>query len=178
MPTDPNCRLCRLWRDRDQVVLPDGDPLSPLLLIGEGPGEQEDRSGRPFVGRAGKWLDKCLKEADLQRGQLLITNTVRCRPPKNRRPEDDEIVSCRPYLLEELRGRRLVMPLGATATGNLLGVKVKMSEEANHLREVEIDGIMVTVLPTYHPSACIYSKVAREKLSQALAVAKDYCGLA
>jgi uracil-DNA glycosylase family 4 len=178
MASDPDCRLCRLCEGRIHVVLPDGDLRSPLLLIGEGPGEKEDLQGRPFVGRAGKWLDKCFHEAGLERERVYITNTVRCRPPKNRRPMEDEVASCRPYLLEELRGRRLVMPLGATATGNLLGKKVKMSEVANHLREVEIDGIMVTVLPTYHPSACIYSKVAREKLIQALAVAKDYCGLA
>lgn len=177
MATDPDCRRCRLWEGRVQVVLPDGDPRSPLLLIGEGPGEKEDLQGRPFVGRAGKWLDKCFHEAGLERERVYITNTVRCRPPKNRRPMEDEVACCRPYLMEELKGRRLVVPLGATATENLLGRKVKMSEEANHLREVEIDGIKISVLPTYHPSACIYSRSAREKLGQALAMAKEHCGL-
>jgi uracil-DNA glycosylase family 4 len=177
MATDPDCRLCRLCDGRIQVVLPDGDPRSPLLLIGEGPGEKEDLQGRPFVGRAGKWLDKCFHEAGLERERVYITNTVRCRPPRNRRPMEDEVASCRPYLIDELRGRRLVLPLGATATSNLLGRPVKMSEEANRPREVEIDGIMVMVLPTYHPSACIYNKIARQRLSEALAMAKGLCGL-
>lgn len=178
MAIDPHCRRCRLWEGRIQVVYPDGDLRSSLLLIGEGPGEREDKLGRPFMGRAGKWLDKCLLAASLDRGRVMITNTVRCRPPQNRRPERDEVLACRPYLLAELEGRLLVVTLGATAAENLLGHPVKMSEEANRMREVEVDGVKVMVLPTYHPSACIYNKQAREKLAAALALAKDHCGLA
>ncbi len=178
MSTDPRCRRCRLCEGRTQVVHPQGDQSSPLLLIGEGPGEKEDRSGRPFVGRAGKWLDKCLEQADLRRDSVLITNTVRCRPPQNRRPEPDEIAACRPYLMEELPGRRLVVPLGATATENLLGRPVRMGEEANRVREVVLDGIVINVMPTYHPSACIYNKEARVKLVEGLAIAKELSGLA
>ena len=177
MSADPHCRRCRLCEGRTQVVHPDGDPSSPLLLIGEGPGEKEDRSGRPFVGRAGKWLDKCLEQADLRRDSVLITNTVRCRPPQNRRPEPDEMAACRPYLMEELPGRRLVVPLGATATENLLGRRVRMGEEANLVREVVLDGMVIMVMPTYHPSACIYNKEARVKLVEGLAMAKELSGL-
>jgi DNA polymerase len=109
---------------------------------------------------------------------VLITNTVRCRPPQNRRPEPDEISACRPYLLEELPGRRLVVPLGATATENLLGRRVRMGEEANRVREVVLDGIVMMVMPTYHPSACIYNKEARVRLVEGLALAKELSGLA
>jgi DNA polymerase len=123
-------------------------------------------------------LDKCLEQADLRRERLLITNTVRCRPPKNRRPEPDEISACRPYLLEELPGRRLVVPLGATATENLLGRPVRMGEEANRVREVVLNGTVMMVMPTYHPSACIYNKEARVRLVEGLALAKELSGLA
>jgi DNA polymerase len=135
----------------------------------------EDMLGRPFVGRAGKWLDKCFAEAGLSRDVVMITNTVKCRPPANRRPEPDEVASCRRYLAEDLKDRRLVVALGSTAIEGLLGRKVKVTEVANQYVDVDIDGVgRVKVLMTFHPSACIYNREARVKLAEALRMAEGF----
>jgi uracil-DNA glycosylase family 4 len=177
MPADPNCKLCVLCDGRTQVVQPSGDLGSPLVLVGEAPGEMEDRKGSPFVGRAGKWLDKCLDQAQLSRSSIMITNTVRCRPPENRRPTEAEISACRPYLEQELRGRRLVVALGSTAIEGLIGRKVKVTQVVNQIVLVNIGGLDIEVLMTFHPSACIYNKDARVKLVEGLCLAKEISGL-
>lgn len=148
-----------------------------MVLLGEAPGQKEDELGRPFVGRAGKWLDKCLAEAMLPREAIMITNTVKCRPPNNRRPEADEVEACRPFLIEDLRGRRLVVALGSTAIEALLGKKVKVGEVANQVMTLELELGSVQVLLTYHPSACIYSKEARTKLAEGLRMAREMCSI-
>ena len=85
--------------------------------------------------------------------------------------------ACRPYLLEEMTGRKLIVPLGATATGNLLGRKVVMSEMANRFHPLELSGVFYLIMPTYHPSACIYNKDARVMLAKGLRMAKEHCHL-
>jgi uracil-DNA glycosylase len=175
MSLDLSCHLCKLHEGRTQVVPPSGDLYSPVVLVGEAPGEKEDALGRPFVGRAGKWLDKCFAEAGLARGSVMITNTVKCRPPNNRRPEPDEVSSCRRYLVEDLKGRKLVVALGSTAIEGLVGRKVKVTEVANQYIDVDIDGVgTIKVLMTFHPSACIYNKDARVKLVESLRMAKGF----
>ena len=177
MPLDLGCRLCGLSEGRSHVVAPSGNLASKLLLVGEAPGEKEDLTGRPFVGRAGKWLDKCLAEARLPRELIMITNTVKCRPPGNRRPTPEEVRSCRPYLMEDLRDRQLIVALGSTAIEALTGKKVKIGEVANTIEDVRIDCQTYHVLLTYHPSACIYNRDARVKLAEGLRKAKEYCGI-
>ncbi|OPY34111.1 MAG: Uracil DNA glycosylase superfamily protein [Methanomassiliicoccales archaeon PtaU1.Bin124] len=177
MPLDPRCTSCGLSGGRRQVVPPSGDLNSCLVLLGEAPGEREDKLGQPFVGRAGKWLDKCLADAQLPREKIMITNTVKCRPPDNRRPEPEEVEACMPHLMEDLKGRGLVVALGSTAIEALLGKKVKVGEVANQIVDVDFHGLKLKVLLTYHPSACIYNRDARVKLAEGLRMAKEYCGI-
>ncbi|MFA7342446.1 MAG: uracil-DNA glycosylase, partial [Candidatus Methanomethylophilaceae archaeon] len=109
MRPSPDCRLCTLSQNRSLIVLPEGDPCSPVVFVGEAPGEKEDQSGRPFVGRSGRILDGMLEEAGLPRGSILITNTVKCRPPGNRDPQREEMAACLPFLQHELKDRELVV---------------------------------------------------------------------
>ncbi|HUT26743.1 MAG TPA: uracil-DNA glycosylase [Methanomassiliicoccales archaeon] len=174
MSLDPGCRLCPLWHGRIQVVPPSGDRLSKVALVGEAPGANEDEIGRPFVGRAGRTLDKLMQEAGLDREKVMITNTVKCRPPENRRPSPKEALACRPYLLEELADKRLVLALGISAAEGLLGRKVVMKDSANKLFDVELNGLELKVMVTYHPSACIYTPGAKDVLREALRTAVTY----
>lgn len=178
MRPSPDCRLCTLSQNRSRIVLPEGDPCSPVVFVGEAPGEKEDQSGRPFVGRSGRILDGMLEEAGLPRGSILITNTVKCRPPGNRDPQREEMAACLPFLQHELKDRELVVGLGKSACRDLMGMDVKMKEVANKETAIDVDGKKVAFMPTYHPAATIYSKEAREALRHAvLYVKKTYYDL-
>lgn len=146
-----------------------------MVFVGEAPGEKEDAIGRPFVGRSGKILDAMLEEEGLPRASILITNTVKCRPPSNRDPRPDEMAACLPFLQHELRGRELVVGLGKSACRDLMHQEVRMREVANIMTSIDVGGERIAFLPTYHPAACIYSKEAREALRQTVRqVRKDY----
>ncbi|MCX6650163.1 MAG: uracil-DNA glycosylase [Methanomassiliicoccales archaeon] len=174
MPFDPDCRRCPLCHGRIQVVPPTGDLSSRVALVGEAPGAKEDEMGRPFIGRAGKILDGLMGEAGLDRSSVTITNTVKCRPPKNRRPNAEEMEACRPYVLEELAGKEFVLALGLSAAEDLLGRKLVMKDAANRTFEMEVGGRPLKIMVTYHPSACIYRPPAREVLREALRAAATY----
>lgn len=177
MSVDPECTRCGLSRFRNRVVMPDGDMQSPVCFVGEAPGKMEDLEGRPFVGRAGRMLDRLLKEEGLPRGKIMITNTVRCRPPGNRAPTREERLACRPYLDEELEGRKVVVALGRTASSNLIGKEVKMEEEVNRPRELKIGNGKVILIPAYHPAACLFNIHARESLRNTIRLVKRYLQL-
>ena len=116
------CRLCKLCEQRKQAVLGIGDVHADWLFVGEGPGADEDMQGEPFVGQAGKLLDSMLAAIQLKRGSdVYIANAVKCRPPGNRTPTDEEMSSCRPYLLKQLAliKPRLIVALGGAAVGEL-----------------------------------------------------------
>lgn len=133
-----------------------GDPNAALMFIGEGPGEQEDLQGLPFVGRSGKLLDKLVwEEMGLTRAEFYIANTVKCRPPGNRDPLPDEIESCRPYLdgQLELIGPRAIVTLGNFATRLLLGT----TEGISRLRGRTYPFGKGKLVPTFHPSAALRS---------------------
>lgn len=121
MPPEADCRRCRLSDARTNIVLPCGDVHSKVALVGEAPGAQEDLKGVPFIGKAGKILDGLMAEAGLDRERIMITNTVKCRPPGNRRPKADEMIACHPFLQEELKGKRFILALGLSAAEDLLG---------------------------------------------------------
>ena len=150
------CTRCRLHRTRYRAVPGEGPIDAPVFLIGEAPGRDEDTSGRPFVGAAGKVLDKVLQVAGLPRPQLYITNVVKCRPPENRAPKADEIASCRPYLLAQLEAvqPKIIVSLGATALRGLLGPSARFREA----RGKGIEFGRVPLLPTYHPAAVLYNR--------------------
>ena len=117
------CEKCRLCQTRKHVVLGEGDPHAALMFIGEGPGQQEDETGRPFVGAAGQLLDRMLAAIGLTRAQVYICNIVKCRPPQNRVPEPDERAACLDYLRQQvaLVRPKVIVCLGSTPTRALLG---------------------------------------------------------
>ena len=177
MKLDRDCRRCQLCDDRANVVGPSGDLKASLVFVGEAPGANEDRTGKPFVGKAGKMLDRLLAENGLPREDIMITNTVKCRPPNNRRPTREEVEACRPYLLEDLHGRCLVVALGLTASEGLLGRKVSLKVDANKVFQVKLGEETIDIMPTYHPSACLFNLTARKGLTEGIALAMGRCGL-
>ncbi|MGN1045169.1 MAG: uracil-DNA glycosylase family protein [Candidatus Methanomethylophilaceae archaeon] len=174
MRPDADCRLCGLCEGRTNIVLPDGDPNARVVIVGEAPGENEDIRGRPFVGRSGRILEDAMASAGMSRSDVLITNTVKCRPPGNRDPTAEEMAACRPFLESELCGCALVIGLGRSAVRDLTGYDGKLSDIANRLDTITVAGRTVDFLPTYHPAACIYNKSARSALSEAMEIARRY----
>lgn len=153
------CQRCDLWQGRTQVVMGEGSPDARVLLIGEGPGDNEDLTGRPFVGRAGQLLDAALEEAGLAREDVYITNVVRCRPTavtngsvSNRAPRAGEIAACAPWRWLELHlvNPRVVVCIGAPAAKALIDKKFKITEQRGQLYARE-DGrsYMATLHPAY-----------------------------
>ncbi len=168
MRPDPDCSLCDLCKGRTQVVYPDGNPDSGIVFVGEGPGENEDIQGRPFVGRSGKILADAMARHGFSRADVLITNTVKCRPPGNRDPTPEEMAACGGFLRSEIRDARLVVGLGKSACRDLLCYDGPMADIVNRPVMIRVDGKDVEFLPTYHPAATIYSKVARAGLDEAM----------
>ena len=147
------CRKCQLCESRTHAVPGEGNPRARLMLIGEGPGESEDQSGRPFVGRAGELLDRILASVDMPRGDTFIANVVKCRPPRNRVPLPEERDACLPYLRRQIELIRpaVLLALGGTAAEALLGVKRPLAEL--RLKVHRWNGIPLLV--TYHPAALL-----------------------
>lgn len=148
-----DCARCPLHEKRNHLVFGDGAPQAGILFVGEAPGADEDRIGRPFVGRSGQLLDKILAAAGIARDEVYITNVVKCRPPGNRDPEAEEIVSCLPFLRRQIASIRpgLVCCLGRFASQTLLG----SAEALGRLRGRWHDWEGMRVICTYHPSACL-----------------------
>ena len=149
------CPLCKLSRTRKNAVPGEGQLAAKIMFIGEAPGKTEDEKGRPFIGTAGKLLDNMLKRAGIERSQVFITNVVKCRPPNNRVPEEDEVIACRPYLDRQIALIRpkVICILGRTAYSSLLGGG---SITANRGKIVERAGQKYFL--TIHPAAAIYNK--------------------
>jgi uracil-DNA glycosylase len=147
------CPLCRLSTTRTIAVPGEGPATARIMFIGEGPGEQEDHSGRPFVGAAGQLLDRLMLQAGLHRSDVFITNIVKCRPPGNRDPLPDEVRACRPYLDAQmaLLNTPLIGLLGRWATHSLCSPKLLMSQV--HGVSYERNGILF--VPLYHPAAAL-----------------------
>jgi DNA polymerase len=149
------CPLCKLARTRKNAVPGEGQLAAKIMFVGEAPGRSEDDKGRPFVGAAGKILDEMLTKAGIQRSQVFITNVVKCRPPNNRVPEDDEVAACMPYLDRQIAliRPRIICILGRTAYSSLLGGS---SITANRGKVIEKAGQKYFL--TIHPAAAIYNK--------------------
>lgn len=171
---EKDCSLCPLYSGRTNIVMPSGDLGSKVVFVGEGPGENEDLQGRPFVGRAGKILDDAFIAAGIDREKVMITNTVKCRPPNNRDPTEEEMAACRRFLYSELEGRELVVGLGKSSCRDLMGYDGGMKDVVNRIVEIEINGKRVNFLPAYHPMACIYRKEARTSLAETMEIVKRY----
>jgi DNA polymerase len=146
-----SCTACGLSATRTRVVYGEGNPLASLVIVGEGPGADEDRQGRPFVGQAGRLLDEILAEHGLDRRAVYITNVVKCRPPHNRDPQPDEAAACKPFLdgqLQRIRPR-VVLCLGNVAARLLLGTVERITAIRGQPRRVEGRLVVPTVHPAY-----------------------------
>lgn len=169
------CSKCPLHLTRRRAVPGEGNPNAEVMLIGEAPGEVEDETGRPFVGAAGKLLNSLLQDIGVDRSSLYITNVVKCRPPNNRDPTDEEINACKPYLIRQIavvRPRRIVT-LGRHSTKVILGLGGLRVSEISRVRgkvfRVAIAGVEVEVYPTYHPAAALYNPSIKGVLKEDLA---------
>lgn len=159
------CKKCRLWESRTNVVFGEGDLNTKVMLIGEAPGYNEDKEGRPFVGQAGKMLNETLlKIAGLERNQVYITNVVKCRPPENREPDEDEVEACFPYLNVQIQSIRpkLIITLGNIATATLFrkfNLKpASMSQIHGKVFNVStLSYGSLKIIPSYHPATALYN---------------------
>lgn len=145
------CVKCNLWLTRKNVVPGYGNITAKLMLIGEANGQSEDEQGKPFVGRAGQLLNKFLDYISLKREDVFITNILKCRPPNNRVPEEEEIVACLPFLEKQIEiiSPRVIISLGATATKVLLNdYYLFISKVRGNWKEYR----GTKVMPTFHPS--------------------------
>ncbi|CAN5427063.1 hypothetical protein BH09PLA1_BH09PLA1_26790 [soil metagenome] len=149
------CTKCRLCETRTHTVFGEGSPEAKIFFIGEGPGENEDRSGRPFVGRAGELLNKQIAAMGLQREEVMIANVVKCRPPLNRQPSPDEAATCMPYLERqiELVRPKVIVTLGLSATRYILQLNLAMGR----MRGQWYDWRGIKVMPTFHPAYLLRS---------------------
>ncbi len=160
------CVRCPLHQTRTQVVFGAGNADAELMFIGEAPGANEDRLGLPFVGQAGKLLDKLLGEIGLERGDVWICNVLKCRPPGNRDPQPNEIESCQGYLRSqvELIEPKLICSLGNFSTKLLRGDTTGITRLHGQLQELTIGDRAVRLYPLYHPAAALYTPATLEAL--------------
>lgn len=144
------CVRCSLSVKRKNIVFGSGNPQADLVLVGEAPGREEDEKGYPFVGEAGRLLEKILFAMNLTREDVYICNVIKCRPPQNRDPQTDEINSCEPFLKQQLDiiKPKLIIALGRFATQTLLQTKAPISRLRGHWHEYE----GVPLMPTFHPA--------------------------
>lgn len=145
-----DCQRCKLAGARTRIVFGSGSPKARLVFVGEAPGSEEDRQGLPFVGRAGQLLTKIVESIGLSRDDVYICNVLKCRPPKNRNPEPDEVETCSPFLKSQLAaiGPDIVCCLGTFAAQTVLGMRVPISKLRGQFHE--IDG--VRYIATFHPA--------------------------
>ncbi len=145
-----DCRLCPLCEQCKNIVFGAGHPQARLVLVGEAPGREEDEKGYPFVGEAGKLLDKILLAMHLSRDEVYICNVLKCRPPNNRDPQPDEIAACEPFLKQQLAliQPELIITLGRFAAQELLKTKEPIGKLRGHWHEYE----GIPLMPTFHPA--------------------------
>jgi len=156
-----DCRRCKLFRGRSHLVFGEGSPQARLMFVGEGPGEEEDLQGRPFVGQAGGLLNRILAKMGLVREEVYIANIVKCRPPRNRDPQPDEIAACLPFLdkqIQSIRPRVMVI-LGKVAAQALLGVNTPITKMRGNWQKYQ----GIRVMPTFHPSYLLRFPKERQK---------------
>jgi len=159
----PDCRRCKLCTlGRSQIVFGVGNPKARLMFVGEAPGEEEDKRGEPFVGRAGQLLTKIIEAIGLTRDQVYIANVIKCRPPGNRNPEPDEVEQCEPFLFRQVDviQPRVIVPLGKFAAQCLL----KTTDPITRLRGRQFDYRGVALIPTFHPAYLLRNPSAKREV--------------
>ena len=161
-----NIKNCELKKSATNIVFADGNPKAKIMLIGEGPGYNEDQEGLPFVGRAGALLDKMLASIDLNRKNVYITNVVNYRPPENRKPTEEEIAKYLPYLKKhiEIINPKILVLLGSTALNALIGNEVVISKARGQWIEKQFGECKTSVIVTFHP-AFLMRQPAQKKMA-------------
>lgn len=149
------CERCKLHTGRINLVYGDGNPDAALMFVGEAPGRDEDKQGVPFVGRAGQLLTKIIEAIDLVREDVYIANVIKCRPPKNRNPEPDEVEKCQPFLFAQIDAirPRVIVALGSFAAHTLLGSEEPISKLRGHIYDYR----GAQLIPTFHPAYLLRS---------------------
>jgi len=158
-----DCKRCKLWEGRTRLVFGEGSPRAQLVFVGEGPGRDEDAEGIPFVGEAGKLLTKIIENGmGIKREDVYICNVVKCRPPKNRTPEREEVGSCLPFLKRQLEiiNPAVICALGLTATQSLLGRPFTMNLERGNWVSFQD----IPMMPTYHPAYLLRNPAAKRQV--------------
>ena len=145
---------CKLKNNSKNIVFSDGDISSPLMIVGEGPGQTEDDQGKPFVGEAGKLLNKMLNAIKIERSKVYITNVVNYRPPDNRKPEPDEILRYSEFLKEHISifDPKILILMGSTAMEALFGNKIKITKSRGEWKEIVIKNKVFKTIITFHPA--------------------------
>jgi DNA polymerase len=166
------CTRCKLHQHRTNIVFGEGNPEADLVFIGEGPGADEDATGRPFVGRAGQLLDKIISAIGMKRDEVYISNVVKCRPPGNRTPERDETATCEQFLFRQLALIRpkVIVALGSPAFQCLLRTKETISRSRGQWREWN----GVKVMPTFHPAYLLRTPEKKREVWDDMKKVRDY----
>lgn len=172
------CRLCDLHLKRTFAVPGEGNKKAELMIIGEAPGKFEDRAGRPFIGMSGKFLTGYLERVGIRREDVFITNSVKCRPPENRKPTMVEIEACRPYLIRQLKviKPKLVLALGTSAANSLNMTYKQLNDIRGKVLRTSLDGADFDVFVTFHPSFPMRFPSKRSAFIQDLKHVKEIIG--
>ncbi|HWN98930.1 MAG TPA: uracil-DNA glycosylase [Blastocatellia bacterium] len=167
-----DCRRCKLHEHRKTIVFGEGNPAAKLFFIGEGPGAEEDATGRPFVGRAGQLLDKIIAAIGLRREDVYIANVVKCRPPGNRTPERDEVDTCEQFVYRQIAFVRpkVIVALGSPAFQCLMRTRESISRARGSWRD--LNG--VKVMPTFHPAFLLRSPDKKREVWDDMKKVRDY----
>jgi uracil-DNA glycosylase family 4 len=169
--TVSHCQACALACTRTQTVFSDGNPTAKLFIIGEAPGQQEDETGTPFVGRAGKLLTHLLETVGINRStDVYIANILKCRPPNNRKPLPTEVVACKSFLIQQIQlvQPQLLILAGSTAVEGILGIKTPISK----LRGTVMDSPLgIPAMPIFHPSYLLRNPLASPEKPKGLTLA-------
>ncbi len=168
------CRKCRLSETRTNVVFGEGNEEADIMFVGEGPGYYEDVQGRPFVGKAGQLLDKMIEAINYKRSDVYIANVVKCRPPENRNPMEDECSACLDYLRWQVKliHPKIIVCLGAVAAKNLIDSNLSISKQrGNFVKKGNI-----YFMPTFHPSYLLRNESAKKDVWKDLKEVKSKLG--
>ncbi len=170
-----DCHRCKLWEGRTNIVFGTGSPDAALMFVGEGPGQEEDRQGKPFVGRAGDLLTKMIAAMGLTRDNVYIANVIKCRPPGNRNPEEDEIAACKPFLNEQIDiiKPKIICALGTFAAQTLLDTKTRISD----LREKIHERGGYKIVATFHPAYLLRNPNEKRRAWEDLQIVMKELGL-
>ncbi len=163
-----DCTRCRLHATRRHIVYGEGDVSARVVIVGEGPGEDEDLQGRPFVGAAGRLLEAIIAGVGWRRHQVYICNVISCRPPRNRDPQEDEIAACGPFLKRQIRAIRpqAILALGNVAARFLLSSEAPISGLRGRVHEFE----GIPLVPTYHPAYLLRNPLQKRRVWQDIQV--------